>query len=407
MSKQNKSRFFFASCPRSLEEMLEKELIDNGITKTRIKNGGVQFETDELSGLKFVINTRLASRVYLEFHQFTLNREKDLYKDASKVSWDEVMDHNQTFKITTLVNKRALSTFTNPLHYSLVLKDSLADFFRDRDGSRPNVEKQNPDVSILMRIDQTGNRPGFWVSLYYDLSGIPLSNRGYRLPGHYAPLRENLAAALLYQMNYPEEKSDFCDSMCGSGTMLAEALLMLHDLPPSLLKIKNHSEETPAFDFFNHKWFYEDKDLKSKFENEMHHVMKKFKNIDVSDKIIFGQDSEGKNLAQTRESLELLFPLNKKVILNRGDSTKLVQPKDFKGIIFCNPPYGERLGEIEELTSLYYDYGENLKNNWKGQTAFVLTGNPELRKRISLQTSQRTPFYNGKIECRLLRYNLY
>lgn len=407
MAKPQKNRFFFASCPRSLEEMLEQELIDRGITKTRISNGGVQFQTDISRGLKFLINTRIASRVYLEFHQFTLNREQDLYKDARKVHWDKVLDNNQTFRITTLVNRFALSTFKNPLHYSLVLKDALVDHFRDRDGVRPDVDKKDAEVSILMRVDKTGNRHGYWVSLYYDLSGTPLSNRGYRLPGHGAPLRENLAAAILYKMNYHNDKTDFCDSMCGSGTLLSEALLMLHDLPPSLLRIKNHSEDTPAFAFFNHKWFYENKDVKSKFENEMHHVMKKFKSVDVSSKIVYGQDNNPRNLTQTKESLDLLFPLNKNVTLNYGDSTKLVPPKEFKGIIFCNPPYGERLGDSEELADLYYNYGENLKNNWKENTAYILTGNPELRKKISLQTSKRTPFYNGKIECRLLRYNLY
>lgn len=241
------------------------------------------------------------------------------------------------------------------------------------------------------------------------MSGIPLSNRGLRVSGHQAPLRENLAAAIIMSTGWNPEKECFIDSMCGTGTFLVEAALIKSKLPPSYFHIKQIFEDKKAvYSFQKHKWFSEDSKLNLWFFTLIEaHYKNILKVLDSDESVtIFGMDLDPKAIQLTTKTL-LNSGLDDRISIRKADATTLLPPRELTGIILCNPPYGNRLGETKSLETLYYDYGENLKNNFKGYKAFILTGDLELRKKISLKTSARIPFRNGNIDCRLLKYDLF
>jgi 23S rRNA G2445 N2-methylase RlmL len=198
--------------------------------------------------------------------------------------------------------------------------------------------------------------------------------------------------------------------MCGSGTLLIEAALIKAEIVPSYLKVRRLIERKHrSWDFLAHKWFDEDPILQKKFEDKVNRIysqtLEQINTLDYHQ--FYGFDRDWRALEACQENLKAALILGKVVELKQQDATTLMPPCEGPGIVVCNPPYGERIGDKNELEDLYYNYGENLKKNWKGFRAFIVSGDQELRKQISLQTSKRIPLFNGALDCRLLRYNLY
>jgi len=406
---ENQSYNYFASCPRELEHLLLAEAAPFKFEEVREERGGVWFRTTDQKALTFLLSTRIASRVFKEAHFFTLSHENDIYDRAVEKWWHKIFDLDQTFKINTLLDLDASRFFTNTMILSQKLKDGIVDQFRKEKDDRPNVDTKHPDMTLLMRIEGRRNGPGFKATVYMDLCGEPLSNRGYRAPGHRAPLRENLAAGIVLSTDFDSEEDIFIDPMCGSGTLLIESVLIKGNIKPTYLKIRQIVErKATPFALMNHKWFKQDRKTFSFFRQLCIDTYNETLDLlnDLPTHQFYGYDYSQRTLEIAEENIAIAKIPEDVILLERQDATLVSPPDEAPGVVVTNPPYGTRLGEEDELEELYHQLGENLKSNFKGFRAYIFTSKPELRKKISLQTSKRTPMFNGAIECRLLRYEL-
>lgn len=401
--------WFFASCPRDVEYLLEEEIKAYHPLKTRVEPGGVAFQSPIETAFDVLLHSRIASRVFKEIQIYSIMTEKDLYSKAKDKWWDKVFDLKQTFKINTLFDKETKEQFNNSLIFSQILKDAIVDNFREKFGERPSVNTEKPDITFLLRIEKKSRHPGFNARILVDMCGDPLSNRGYREDTLKAPLRENLAAAIVMSTDFDPTKDIFTDCMCGTGTLLIEAILIKAKVAPTYLKVRRYIErKTPVFDFLKHPWHLADKKACRIFDEKAidvyNHANAALNELETRQ--FFGFDINERALETTRKHLKNAMIDQQIVTLNKRDATKITPMDPPPGIVICNPPYGERMGEEEDLQTLYRDLGENFKHNFKGYRAYVFTSNPLLRKAIELQTSKRLTFHNGSIECRLLRYEL-
>ena len=205
---------FFASCAVGMEALLLNELKYIGVVHAETQRGGVDFKGNDLTAIKAILHSRVASRVYRRLWDFDANSEKDIYDKALTLDWNSVMDLKQTFKIRTIFEHGAktIGKFKNSMYASQILKDAVVDNFRTNFGSRPNVEKNQPDIDLILRL--WSNK----ASILLNLCGDPLNQRGYRTLTTEAPIKENLAAGLVGLSNWDPQKDVFVDSMCGSGT---------------------------------------------------------------------------------------------------------------------------------------------------------------------------------------------
>jgi len=399
---QEYSQSYFASCAVGLEEILSKEFQSLGAKKVTLNRGGIDFKGTEVEALKGVLYSRTASRIYKKIYSFPVVSEKDIYNGGMQIPWYKFMSVDKTFKIKTLlgygVQSASQDAFKNSLYLSQLLKDSIADYFKKLSGRRPNVDLEKADMNILLRIAPLKKGDTSVIAtLFLDISGHPLHQRAYRLDGGKAPIKENTAAGIIMMMNWKPEEEIFMDSMCGSGTFLVEAALIKGDIPPSFLKALRNRDSIHS-------------DLRDAFEKELSTYKQKisdgFNKLRNNKITIYGSDMDNNSLTICAKNVEAAG-LQDVIKIKKVDAIKLTPPAEQKGVIFCNAPYGERVGDVKVLEELYYEYGENLKNNFKGYTAYILTGSPELQKKVALKPERKIPVYNGKIDCRLLKYSLY
>jgi len=395
---------YFASCSLGLETVLSKELQSFGAKQVTIARGGAEFKGNS-SAISAILNSRVASRILKKVCSFEAPDEKTLYRNAVQISWSKIFDVNLTFKIQAIISNQV---FKNSVYLSQLFKDAVVDSFRKTTGKRPNVKLNNPDVNLILRAERLGTYSAK-VSIYIDLCGTPLHERGYRINSGPAPLKENLAAGILLVSEWDNNSDVFIDTMCGSGTFLIEAALIKFDIPPSFVRIK--SKKPWAIEKLN--FFKEKPELKVAFDTEIKNCRQKsmagLEKAKSSPVRIFGYDINDVAIMGAKENI-MLAGLGSTIKVTQGDAIKITPPvinPEPKSIVLCNPPYGERLGEKEKMDELYYLYGENLKNEFKGYSAVIFTGNFESAKKISLKPQYKTPLFNGKIECRVFRYPLY
>ncbi|MFQ6610385.1 MAG: class I SAM-dependent RNA methyltransferase [Fidelibacterota bacterium] len=374
----------FLSCAGGLESVCQSELEELGIQKTRSLPGGVRF----YGNLKTIYNVNLRSRVgirlLLKLSHFDCNSKNDLYYAVKRVNWKLYMDVNQSFYITSFIDK-SHAQLRNSQYASMVAKDGVVDRFRNEFGDRPSVDKINPDIHIMVHVHH--NRG----TIYLDSSGTPLSKRGYRRGAiHKASLNEALAAGIIKLIDW-DGKTPLYDPMCGSGTFPIEAAMMVSNYAPGLLR--------KDFGFTHWKNF--DPTLWRSIRSD---AMKEIR-IPASTKI-FASD--------IRRDVIHLAKKNADNIPNMGNliqwdirSVLDFQPRDEKGIIIMNPPYGIRTGETESLAELYSGIGNTLKRNCQGHTAYIFTGGLDLAKKVGLKTSRKIHLRNGPLDSRLLKYELY
>ncbi len=370
---------YFAQVTGKMEELAEKELLDLGATNTKLSYRGVYFEADHASLYKINYTSKFISRVLAPLLVFSCHNTDSLKRTAQKVKWEEIFSADQTFAITASVTK---SKINNSLFASLCLKDGIADYFRDKFGRRPNVETTNPDVRFNLHIE----KDVAIVSL--DTSGESLHKRGYRLLAGEAPMQETLAAALIHLSKWEGEKP-LMDCMCGSGTILCEALMHYCKIPTQ--KLRKH------FGFFNLPDF--DKELWLKIKEDYD------KQIRALPKgLITGSDKNPQAINVAKDNLSRL-PYSDSVEVTCKPFQRIEQFEN--GVLVTNPPYGIRLGELKEVEILYKDLGDFIKTRCNGTSAFIYTANPELRKSIGLKTSRRIHLDNGKFEGVLLQIDSY
>lgn len=410
-----KYRFeYFASCPMGVEELLTQEILGFGAKSAVAVRGGVQFEAFHEIALKTVLYSRLASRVFKYLFQFDVINEKDYYLEASQIKWKSLMDVQHTFRCTTIFGDLPgeREEFRNSQFANLKLKDAIVDYFRHYEGERPSIDREIPDVAFLARIDRGDEKP-YKVTLMYDLVGDPMNQRGYRIKDTPAPVKENLAAAILKTVKWDPSQEGLLDAMCGSGTFAIEAALMAANIPPSFLRVERYlkNNQFKMWTFLSYPWLTKDEHLQENFKimlNDIAEATEKGLQFLKSKKgLIVANDISPMSLEAARENikkakLEGLIEVTQKDALD-------TYPGSGKTLFICNPPYGERLepNEEEKLKALYKGLGDHWKHAFKGHRSALFTGNLPMLKVVGLKTAKKHILHNGDIECRVAEYSLY
>jgi putative N6-adenine-specific DNA methylase len=363
---------------QGLEEVLAKELADIGAEEITPITRGVQFSGDKKLLYMVNYNCRTALRVLMPVSSFQAIDESTLYDGVRQIPWEKYLHHSGSFAIDSVVS---YSKFNHSGFVTLKAKDSIVDRFRDKFGKRPDVEVKNPDLRINVHIF----RDQCTVSL--DSSGTSLHLRGYRQAFSEAPLNEVLAAGLIHLSGWDGNTSLF-DPMCGSGTILTEAALIAGKVPAGYYREKFAFEGWRDFD--QDLWYQ----VKRECEENIREPNVEFRGIDLDEEAV---KASLKNIETGG--------LEKFVHVEKGDFFETEAPFR-KGFIITNPPYGERI-KVENLTKLYQDFGNVLKQKYAGYTAWVLTYDEESAKFIGLRPSRRIKVMNGPLECRFLKFELY
>jgi len=369
---------YFAICPRGLEELLSEELRAVGAAQLRSTHGGVHFSGDWGVCYRANLESRLATRILWLIAQGAYAREDDIYRLAIAQRWPDYFDVTRTMRVVTTAIKCPLKSLD---FVTLRVKDAVCDRFREERGARPDVKVRNPDVSVHVFLTDSQ------CTLYLDTSGQPLWQRGLRKNSVEAPLKENLAAGILKLSGW-QPGMPLVDPMCGSGTFLLEALQVALDRAPGLDR---------GFAF----------ELLSSFEavnwaNLRQAAEARCREPEPMD--IRGYDLDEKAVRATRNNLQAAG-FGGIVTVDRGDLLE-VQPLTEHGILIANPPYGERIGELDELAAFYPLLGSALKRHWAGWNCFFFTADLRLPKLVGLKPSRKTPLFNGPLECRLFEIRI-
>ena len=382
---------FFATCPKAMEPILADELGPLGAEDIKLTQGGVYFNGDLKVGYSACLWSRLANRVLLLLHSEAVDSVDELYDAVSKVEWTEHFDSDQTFLVDYAGRMRGID---NTHFGALKVKDAIVDQFRSKGELRPNIAKQEPDVRINVFI--TKGR----VRISLDLSGESLHKRGYRREGGMAPLKENLAAALLIRAGWPEMAAagkPLMDPMCGSGTFLIEAAMMASDTAPGLLRWRFGLQMWKQHNVELWREVWDAAELRREVGEA------------AATSEIHGYDGQPKAISKCRENLKQAGMTDRIRVSHRElkDLKPLThQAQQQLGLVITNPPYGERLSEVADMQYLYQHLGERLSQDFIGWELAVFTGNSELGKAVGLRSHKQYSFYNGAIKSQLLMYSL-
>ncbi|MBI1175570.1 MAG: class I SAM-dependent RNA methyltransferase [Sideroxydans sp.] len=370
---------FFAPCPRGLEKLLADELATLGAAEVRATDGGVAFSGDWPLCYRANLESRFASRILWRVQEPRPYRnEQDIYQMALGLAWPRWFDVACTIRVNVAAIKCPLKSLE---FVTLKIKDAVCDKFREHCGERPSVDTVQPDMRIHAFIQ------GEVLTLYLDTSGDALFKRGVRLHTNIAPLRENLAAGILRLAGW-KPGMPLLDPMCGSGTFLIEAAQMSLKIAPGIAR---HFAFERLKNFDAAKW-------------EEMRQQSIAAQLPVSELPIYGSDLYGDELKATHRNLEEAG-IREAVDLKQANVLEISAPEEH-GVLVANLPYGERMGELQELEALYPKLGDVLKQKFGGWNAYLFTADLRLPKLMRLAASRRTPLYNGAIECRLFEYKI-
>ena len=362
-----------------MEELLAQELRHLGASEIEIGVRNVTFEGDKGFMYKANLCCRTAIKILKPITVFNIFTEEDLYKKVYEIPWEEYMD----VKGTLAVNATVFSdVFTHSQYIALKTKDAIVDRFRDREGIRPDVDLDHPTLRINVHID----RNICTVSL--DSSGESLHKRGYKVESTLAPINEVLAAGILLMSGW-NGQCDFLDPMCGSGTFLTEAAMIACNIPANLNREEFGFETWPDFDV----------DLYELIENA---ALKKVR--DFPHKIL-GFDLDPVAVQKSKENIK---SANLQEFIEVREQDFFQSKKETEKSLFMafNPPYDERIA-IENVEKFYGDIGNTLKHGYPGTQAWMITSNMEALKFIGLRPSRKIKLFNGMLEARLVRYEMY
>ncbi len=376
---------YIAKTFAGLEQLLAQELHDIGASDIQILTRAVAFEADDALLYKANMCLRTALRIIHPILEEQVQTVEDLYKMAKSINWTRFFTEKQTIAVHSVVDRNP--NFNNTMIASLKAKDAIVDQFRDLKGSRPSVDKDNPDIRIDVHIFKDR------CTLSIDTSGDALHKRGYRQTNHQAPLNEITAAALVMWSDWDYNNQTFLDIMCGSGTILAEAALIATQAAPNL------NRETFGFQ----RW----KNYDAKLHEKMWVELRQKVNMDNIAKII-GCDIDKRAINDARQNIANAG-IDELVRLSVADAFQKDFSTETAGTLIFNPPYGQRLslGDAQDETAFYKQIGDLLKQRFKGWSAWILGGNPEAMKRVGLKAARKQTVYNGSIECVFAKYELY
>ena len=379
---------FFATAALGLEPLLLTELADLGATDVKQERAGVRFSGNLGMAYKACLWSRLASRILLPLATFTASDPDQLYAGVLAIDWSEHLLVENTLAVDcTLIQ----SKITHTRYGALKVKDAVVDQFRSRVGDRPSVAVEQPDVRLNLHIfrDQ--------ATLSIDLSGDSLHRRGYRIDGVHAPLKENLAAAILIRAGWPAicaAGGGLADPLCGSGTLPVEAGLIATDTAPGLLR--------RYYGFLG--WLQHDEDL---WDDLLKEALQR-QSIGVDKKLapIVGYDSDSRAVKAAWQHAQNAG-LDKIIHFERRTLREFVAPAGVNhGLLVANPPYGERLGEASELPEFYNILGQKMAQQCRGWKGAVITSSPQLGRSIGLRAGKINVLYNGALKCQLLQFEL-
>ncbi|MBN1687368.1 MAG: bifunctional 23S rRNA (guanine(2069)-N(7))-methyltransferase RlmK/23S rRNA (guanine(2445)-N(2))-methyltransferase RlmL [Spirochaetales bacterium] len=379
---------FFCTCPRNAGDLLVTEARDSGATGIREHTNGVEFAGALETGYKLCLWSRIASKVLLKIGGFHLSSADDLYEGARSIDWDAHMDVRSTFAVHVTVTKDSPVSKNFAV---LRIKDAIADSFRERTaGARPSVDTETPELTFAAHINRNE------ALLYLDLSGPSLHRRGYRREAGPAPLKENVAAAMLLRAGWKEIAQSggaLVDPMCGSGTIPIEGALIAGDIAPGLSR--------DAFGF--ESWKQHDKALWLSLIREAEE--RRAAGIGRIPRIT-GYDKDRRAVTQAVAAAGLLG-LSGVAHFEKRELSAALPPGKQTGLVAVNPPYGVRLHETESLLPLYRNLGSTLRNSFPGWKAVLLTGDQELSMATALRASKTNTLYNGDIPCVLAQFDIY
>lgn len=377
---------FFASCALALEPFLKQELLACGVQapQVRVQKAGVAFEASWEVAYRVCLWSRVASRVFYPLHTFSLRSRQELYPAVQQVPWSDHLGVEQTFLVEAVGDSQAVLTHFHDA--ALQVKNAIVDQFRERCGARPSIDKEKPDLRFHLAVQ------GAQATLSLDLSGGSLHQRGYRAQGGKAPLKENLAAALLMATGWPEGFSHLVDPMMGSATFVIEAAWMAARIPPACLRTR----------FGFSRWRGHQPAL-------WKHLQEESRDLEIRQPKqwpeIRGYDDQAAQVTAALAHRETAG-LRQMIHVERRDFFEN-RPTYSSGLLVMNPPYGERLSLKLSEPEFYQAIGNHLKQAWKGWEAWILCSHPEAVSALHLQPSRRLVCYQGALECRFLKYPLF
>ncbi|HPA87225.1 MAG TPA: THUMP domain-containing protein [Bacteroidales bacterium] len=369
---------FIAKTLYGLEKVLAGELSEIGASDIVILNRAVSFSGDEIMLYRANYCLRTALSVLVPVAGFRIKSAQELYRKSREIPWDKYMDSGFTFSIVPVIKS---SLFSHTGYAGLLLKDAIADWFRERTGSRPSVDVKNPGIVFNLHISNDE------VSVSLDSSVVPLYKRGYRREQGTAPLNEVLAAGIVLMSGW-DGTTPFYDPMCGSGTILVEAGLIASGICPGRFR--------GSFGF--QKWKTYNPPLFDEVKKESE------KKIINQDPFIFGSDVSEEAVQFALENIRSAGLED--IIRVKRENFRDLEPGVDNGVLVMNPPYGERI-RVADTGSLYEMIGTTLKHNFPGFKAWLITSDMDSLKHVGLKPASKTTLFNGSLECLLVKYELY
>lgn len=370
------------TCNNRLSPYVAMEVEDLGYEIEDVFPTGVRITGTMKDCIRLNLNLRCASQVLYRINEFKAVNADQLYRGVSKYPWEELLTKSGYLSVTSSVNN---DTISNTMFANLKVKDAIVDRMSQKNGVRPDTgpELSGAVVHLYWELNE--------ATLFINTSGSSLAKHGYRkIPGK-APMLEGLAAATILAGKW-DRKSPFINPMCGSGTLAIEAALIATNTAPGLFRTNYafmHIQD------YNEEFYLEER---GKLENNIIDEVKGLRIIatDHSRQAIIAAEKNAK-AAGVADMIEF----------NKVDFRETYVPPDAGGVLYINPEYGERLGEEKELQEVYKSIGDFMKQKCGGYHGYIFTGNMALAKKIGLKASRRFEFYNAKIDCRLLQYELY
>jgi len=382
---------WFATCPKGMEALLANELAALGASATRETVAGVYFDGPLALAYRACLWSRLANRILWPQASLAAEDADELYRSLSSVEWGDLFDPKYSFAIDFSGENQNIRNTQFGAQRS---KDAVVDWFSASCGMRPQVQRRSPDVRLNIRLVKS------LAHLSIDISGGSLHQRGYRTEGGAAPLKENLAAAILLRADWPgwaARGGALIDPMCGSGTLLIEGAMMVADIAPGLRRqrfgFEGLRQHNPA------QWQALVSDAQSRAKRALESELPEIRGYDADPRVV---RKAQENVA--RLGLEKVVRVSCKPLAELTKPSHKALPV---GLLVCNPPYGERLGEKENLLSLYRELGEAMVREFPEWHAAVFTSSLELGRAVGLRSHKRYALFNGAIASNLLLFDLH
>lgn len=379
MYEYQKSGRYFAQVSDDIKDIAEAELLELGAVETSHSYRGIYFNADPEALYRINLHSRLINRILAPLKTFDCHSDKYLYQVGKQIHWEDFLNPEQTLAISANVTQ---SNINHSKFAALRLKDAIVDYFREREGKRPSIDRRNADLWLNVHIEKNV------AIISVDTSGGSLHRRGYRVETIPAPMSETLAASIIRYSEW-NGQTPLYDPLCGSGTLLCEAYLAATKTPSAYRRSKFGFECLP--DFEAALWKKVKKDAENKIQL-------------MSNNLIQGSDIDSKVVAIAKKNSAVIDP-NEQIKIIQKDIFEIEKLENTT--IVCNPPYGIRMQREKDLGGFYKNLGDFLKQRCTNSTAFIYFGDRKYIKQIGLRSSKKWILSSGGLDGRLVKYVMY